>query len=444
MGKTQAHLVKKRTIGKFLISVISFGLLIVACSDDDNTLVKPKYDPSQSVVFNKFIPEEGGVGTQLILFGENFGSDTSLVKVFVNDIPAPVIGVNDQRIYAVVAARSDTGKVRLEMGKGADLKLVESEIDFKYLFRQNVSTVCGQTNPDGSGGVVDGTLADAWLTYPVWMAIDNDDDLYTIEWQLGLRVVSRRLDQVTTPWRVSGDVFTIRTCEFTTSQDTLMIGNAQDRNVNGTAVLTLTRDNGFANPRPFIKAKHCTGALTNPADGEIIYSLWDNGTVFRYDKTNKAGVALLNLGLFSDVCLCFSPDGRTLYIAYKHNHYITKAAYDPVAKTLSDPEPFVGVKNSPGNQEGTGANALINTPTQMIVDDQGNLLFCDSQNHCIRKVTPAGTMSTYAGVPGQAGYQDGMPLKATFRSPEGICVDKEGALYIADTHNNRIRKIVIE
>ncbi len=429
----------KKRIWFFLISVIFLGLAVVSCKDDEK-VDKPVYDPSKPVEFTKFIPEAGGVGTQLILFGENFGSDTSLIRVFVNDKKAPVIGVNGQRIYAVVPSRADTGRVRLEI-LGDSVKNDTKE--FVYLFRENVSTICGRTDNDGNGNVVNGKLADAWLKWPVWMAIDKDEDLYTIEWELGLRVISRYRDDVTSPYRVSGDVKTVRTCEFTQSQDTLLIANAQG-NANSTGIITLTRPNGFNNPRVFVKSAWCSGALTNPVDKEIYYTDGGKGLVLHWDKQAQRGDELYNAGINVDLCLAFSPDGKTIYIAYKHSHYIVKASFDPETKKITDPIPFVGQKGVIGNKEGITGTSLINVPTQMVIDKEGYMYFCDSQNHCIRKVTPGGLMTTYAGTPGVRGYEDGPPLKSKFYSPEGIVADSYGVLFIADTWNNRIRKIEIE
>jgi outer membrane protein OmpA-like peptidoglycan-associated protein len=68
------------------------------------------------------------------------------------------------------------------------------------------------------------------------------------------------------------------------------------------------------------------------------------------------------------------------------------------------------------------------------------LFVCDYYNHCIRKITPNGQVSTYAGN-GLAGYKDGPADQAMFNSPLAICVDKQDNLYVADFENHAIRKI---
>ena len=78
----------------------------------------------------------------------------------------------------------------------------------------------------------------------------------------------------------------------------------------------------------------------------------------------------------------------------------------------------------------------------MALDAQGNLYFADSDTHRIHKVTPQGGILTVAGT-GVGGFSgdDGLAVNARVQGPRGIAIDDEGTLYIADTGNNRIRKV---
>jgi hypothetical protein len=103
-----------------------------------------------------------------------------------------------------------------------------------------------------------------------------------------------------------------------------------------------------------------------------------------------------------------------------------------------------------GNTDGTGAAARFQAPWGMASDGAGNLFVADSQNHTIRKVVVAtGEGSTFAGSPGQAGSSDGMGTAARFSNPKGIASDGAGNLFVVDTGdsshfgNNTIRKVVI-
>jgi hypothetical protein len=94
-----------------------------------------------------------------------------------------------------------------------------------------------------------------------------------------------------------------------------------------------------------------------------------------------------------------------------------------------------------GFQDGTGIAAKFGYITQMVTDPAGNIYASDYINNCIRKITPAGLVSTITthGIGG--GYLDGPISTALFRSPFGIAIDASGNLYINDSDNGVIRKI---
>jgi hypothetical protein len=94
-----------------------------------------------------------------------------------------------------------------------------------------------------------------------------------------------------------------------------------------------------------------------------------------------------------------------------------------------------------GLDDGTGAAARFNNPTGLAFDPSGNLYIADTGNHTIRKISPAGVVSTLAGSPGQSGSVDGIGAAVRFNSPEGVAVDVTGNVYVADTGNHTIRKV---
>ena len=93
-----------------------------------------------------------------------------------------------------------------------------------------------------------------------------------------------------------------------------------------------------------------------------------------------------------------------------------------------------------GFADGAGSAASFNTPSGLAIDSSGNLYVADTANNRIRKVTPAGEVSTMAG-DGTAGYVDGPAAQARFNGPIGVAVDLRGNLFVADTYNDRIRLI---
>ncbi len=128
------------------------------------------------------------------------------------------------------------------------------------------------------------------------------------------------------------------------------------------------------------------------------------------------------------------PDG-TIYVADAQNNTIRKITPTGVVSTLA------GAPGVEGSTDGPGSAARFSGPAGVSIDATGNVYVADSQNFTIRKITPAGVVTTLAGSAGVAGYTDGTGGAASFYDPENIAIDSFGTLYIADGAGNSIRKV---
>jgi sugar lactone lactonase YvrE len=127
-----------------------------------------------------------------------------------------------------------------------------------------------------------------------------------------------------------------------------------------------------------------------------------------------------------------------LYVMDAYNYTIRKVSAAGAVTTLAG---SVGVS---GTNDGIGSAAQFNYSTSVAVDGAGNVYVADTSNNTIRKVTPAGVVTTLAGrAGGLSGYgsADGTGSAAQFAFPQGVAVDSAGNVYVADTQNNTIRKI---
>jgi sugar lactone lactonase YvrE len=102
---------------------------------------------------------------------------------------------------------------------------------------------------------------------------------------------------------------------------------------------------------------------------------------------------------------------------------------------------LAGSPGQAGSADGTGSAARFSTPRGLAVDAAGNVYVADYQNHTIRKITSGGVVTTLAGLAEQQGSEDGTGSAARFRYPAGLCIGTDGNLYVTDTENNVIRKV---
>ena len=136
----------------------------------------------------------------------------------------------------------------------------------------------------------------------------------------------------------------------------------------------------------------------------------------------------------SPFSLTLDPSGN-IFVADTGNNTIRKINLAGAVTTLA------GAAGNQGSADGTNRTASFSSPEGITMDSSGNLLVADAANNLIRKITPAGVVTTIAGLAGTAGSADGSNSVASFNSPGDLTLDDQGNIYVADTQNNTIRTI---
>jgi streptogramin lyase len=127
-----------------------------------------------------------------------------------------------------------------------------------------------------------------------------------------------------------------------------------------------------------------------------------------------------------------------IYVTDSASQIIRKITPEGVTTTLA------GLNGVAGSSDGTGTEARFDFPRDLGIDQLGNLYVADSYNSTIRKITPAGVVTTLAGLAGSPGYVDGTGSEARFSYPLGLTVNSKAEVYVGDFNNQKVRKITPE
>jgi uncharacterized protein (TIGR03437 family) len=275
----------------------------------------------------------------------------------------------------------------------------------------NITTVAGSF-PGSSGDP--GPAASALLAYPSRAFAAPNGDLYIAD------SANNRLRRI----NATGSIATIA--------GTGMAGSSGDNGAGVTAQLSFPRDvavdvngNIYIADTNNMRVRRVTpqGIISTVAGTGAFGFQGDEGPAASAALAAPRGVAVDAVG--------------TLYIADTLNHRIRKVTSDGRITTLAG-------GNTPGfaGDSGTGQFARLNTPSSVAVDGQGNVYVADTGNHRIRRISSQGIITTIAGGPTNGFSGDNGPAAAALlNAPQSVAVDAAGNVYIADTDNQRIRRI---
>jgi len=183
---------------------------------------------------------------------------------------------------------------------------------------------------------------------------------------------------------------------------------------NGSLVYRVTSDSNVA----------IQGAC--PAAPSQVTTLAGTGTAGSANGTGTAASFNNPVGVTVDA-------GGNIYVGDRLNNLIRKISSTGVVTTLAGSGAY-------GSSNGTGTAASFASPYGVAIDASGNVYVGDGGNNLIRKITPGGVVTTFAGS-GGFGSANGMGTSATFYNPQGVVADASGNIYVADMGNRMIRKI---
>lgn len=270
-----------------------------------------------------------------------------------------------------------------------------------------VMTVAGTVQLPGS---VDGPVTNALFNDPSGLAIDAAGNLFVADNQ------NHTIRKITTNGVVStfaGQAGTAGTANGTGTN--AMFANPSGIVISPSGALYVTDTANHT-----IRVITSSGAVTTLA-GQPGTSGYTNGTGIGAMFNSPIGIALDKSG--------------NIYVADSGNHIIRKVTSGGVVTT------FAGTPEVWGSVDGTGLAAQFNCPAGVAVDAQGNVFVTDSDNHCIRKITPAGVVTTFAGSAQSDGVADGTGTNAQFGKPAELKIDPNGNLFLVDAFNHTVRMI---
>jgi uncharacterized protein (TIGR03437 family) len=325
----------------------------------------------------------------------------------------------------------------------------------------------------GNGGFrnsPNGALApDAFLNNPQDVKIGPNDLLYIVDSQ-NERILRVNADNTTTTvagnhqYGFSGDggaatsatLYDPRQMAFD-SAGNFYIADSQNlriRKVSAAGVITTFAGNGNAGysgdggVAASAALNYPTGVACDSAGNvyiadqlnNVVRKVAPNGAISTFAGTGTAGyngdgIPAIQAAL-SEPERLFVDSNNRLYIADIYNHRVRMVTSDGIIHTVAG----TGVAGYAGDG-GLATQAELNSPAGVAVDSQGNVYIADTGNGAVRMVNTSGVISTVAGA-GQEGFSGdgGFATQATLNGPRSMVPDN-GALHIADTNNNRIRKV---
>jgi serine/threonine-protein kinase len=409
----------------------------------------PDTTTTVTLTITSISPTHGAGGTTITIAGTGFSATGANDIVNINGQAATVISAGANSLVVTIPVKAGTGPVTITVASNSATGPVLT-YDFAYV----VSTYAG-----GTAGFADGNLLSAQFKHPTGICIDPSGNLYISDGgNYKIRKIAASGVVSTLAGSTQGYIDgTPGSAQFEQPMGLCMssTGTLYIVDQGAQAIRSLSTPGGVTTVsgggEGYVSGSISTAEFDNPA-GICMNAA---GTLFVADASNSLirGISATKVfdiagnpnqtgsadgsgtqAQFNDPFgICTDGNGN-FYVADTYGQKIRKVTGAGVVTTIAG-------SDAEGAADGTGAAASFFQPVGICIDAAGNLYVADTQNHLIRKIATDGTVTTIAGT-GSAGNADGVGTAASFNTPFGICVDAQGTLYVADTYNNIIRKLI--
>ncbi len=434
-----------------LLMLISF--FVVGCSGKGSnptpvTPVTPPVDNTPKVTVTSLSVTTGVYNTEVVITGTNFSTAVTNDQVFFNGKAATVSAATATKLTVKVPLAAGTGAVSVKISNGTEV----SGPTFTYQQSWIVSTFAGS----GTYGYADGAATDAKFNFPSGLVFDATGNLIVSE--SGNNDIRK-----ITPDGIVSTIAGSRRAEKNNGKGTDASfygpsGLAIDKSGNifvadyynslirkidpDYNVTTFAGDGNYA----YVDGKGVAASFFGPAEikfdgtGNMYVSDLNNALIRKItpDATvstfSKAVLNPVVTGKYDPVGLAFDKD-YNLFFSLELGGKIQKVTTAGVLST------FTGIGSTAPAVDGPATTATFRRPFGLVFDKDGNMYVTDFTK--IRKVTPDGQVSTFAGLD-NTGFGNGTVATATFNNITSIAIDKSGNLFVADGGNHQIRKIAFE
>jgi streptogramin lyase len=401
-------------------------------------------------------PVEGGYGSADTITGTNFSAMAANNIVYFNGKPAVVNAATSTQLIVTVPALAGTGPVAVKVSGDS-----VSGPTFTYDYQYVVTTFAGGgPSVKGSG---DGTGIAAQFYYPWDVTIDQAGNLFVTDngnneiRKITPAGVVTTFAGSTTPGHADGagsaasfHVPTQLTIDTAGNLYVVDKYNNEIRKITSAAVVSTFAGGtlpGHADGTGGGASFELPSGICIDPSGNLYIADWGNDEIRKITPagvvTTIAGTTTPGSSNGTGSAASFNiPAGITIDGA--GNFYVGEYGSDDIRKiTSAYAVTTIAGNNIQGYGDGTGSAAQFNQPVGICADATGNIYVADAGNNEIRKITPAGVVTTIAGNPTH-GNSDGIGTAARFYGPSGITTDAAGNLYVADYENNEIRKIALQ